>query len=194
MNFLAHLFLSCDDEDLLVGNMIADFIRNKEVQNYSESVQKGIRLHRQIDSYTDNHPIVRLGTKRLQPTHRKYAPVVIDVLYDYLLVKNWSRYSGQELSEFTKYVYEILQRRIGEMPNKLQQRLPGMIAGDWLTAYGTIEGLSFVFSKMDQRARFVANFAEAPKNLLLGYENYNEEFNDFFPDVLQFVNENCGCD
>jgi len=193
MNFLAHLYLSCDNEDLLIGNMIADFIRNKEVATYPESVQKGILLHRQIDSYTDNHPIVRQGTHRLQPTHSKYAPVVIDVLYDYLLVKNWDRYSGQSLDSFTKYVYEILDRRMDEMPKKLQKRLPEMIKGDWLTSYGTISGLSFVFDKMDKRAKFSAKFSEAPKNLLLDYEAYNEEFNQFFPEVIAFVSEQCAC-
>jgi len=193
MNFLAHVYLSCDNEDLLIGNMIADFIRNKEVASYSEEVQKGIVLHRKIDSYTDNHPIVRQGTNRLQPFHHKYAPVVIDVLYDYLLVKNWNRYSGESLPNFTKYVYEILERRMGELPLKLQKRLPGMIAGDWLTSYGTIKGLSFVFDKMDERAKFKANFSQAPKNLLMDYDAYNEEFNQFFPEVINYVNENCAC-
>ncbi len=193
MNFLAHLYLSCDNEDLLIGNMIADFIRNKEVANYPESVQKGIHLHRQIDSYTDNHPIVRQGTHRLQAVHRKYSPVVIDILYDYLLVKNWGRYSGQSLSSFTKYVYEILERRMDDMPLKLQKRLPGMIKGDWLTSYGTISGLSFVFDNMEKRAKFSAHFSEAPKSLLMNYEAYNEEFNQFFPEVIAFVNEHCAC-
>lgn len=191
MNFLAHLYLSCDNEDLLIGNMIADFIRNKEVATYPDSIQKGIQLHREIDRYTDNHPIVRQGTHRLQVTHRKYSPVVIDVLYDYFLVKNWDRYSGQSLPSFTKYVYEILERRMDDMPLKLQQRLPGMIEADWLTSYGTISGLSFVFEKMEQRAKFRARFSEAPKSLLMDYEAYNEEFNQFFPEVIGFVSERC---
>lgn len=193
MNFLAHLYLSCDDEDLLIGNMIADFIRNKEVPTFSPEVQKGIQLHRQIDTYTDNHPIVRLGTHRLQPFHHKYSPVVIDILYDYLLVKNWKRYSGQSLTDFTTYVYEILRRRMDELPAKLQKRLPGMIEGDWLSSYGTISGLSFVFDKMEQRAKYKANFPDAPKNLLMDFDAYNEEFNQFFPDVIEYVRQNCGC-
>jgi acyl carrier protein phosphodiesterase len=193
MNFLAHLYLSCGDEDLLIGNMIADFIRNNEVASYPESIQKGIILHRQIDQYTDNHPVVRQGTHRLRPQHQKYAPVVLDVLHDYLLVKNWATYSEESLSDFTKAVYEIMGRRMGEMPERLQRRLPGMIAGDWLTAYGTMKGLSFTFEKMQERAKFPANFTEAPQHLLMAYDQYNEEFNRFFPEVINFVNEFCPC-
>jgi len=85
MNFLAHLFLSFDNEDIMIGNFIADMIRNKDVSTFSEGVQKGIALHRKIDSYTDVHPIVKQGTKLMQPYHSKYSPVVIDVFYDYLL-------------------------------------------------------------------------------------------------------------
>ena len=87
MNFLAHLFLSFENEDHVIGNFIADFIRNKEVKNYSLEIQQGIQIHREIDSFTDNHPSVRKGTFRLRPHHRKYAPVVIDILYDHYIGK-----------------------------------------------------------------------------------------------------------
>ena len=82
MNYLAHLFLSCQDEDLVIGNFIADSIRNKEVATFSPAIQQGISLHRKIDAYTDSHPIVRLSTRRLHPHHHKYAPVVIDIFFD----------------------------------------------------------------------------------------------------------------
>jgi len=102
MNFLAHLYLSCDNEDLMIGNFIADFIRNKEVKDYSPEIQKGIFLHRQIDTYTDLHPMVKKGTHRLQKYHRKYSPVIVDVFYDYLLANNWERYSGKAWMIFAK--------------------------------------------------------------------------------------------
>jgi len=89
MNFLYHLYLSNNDDDLLIGNLIADFIRNEELANYSPEIQKGIFLHRQIDMFTDNHSRVRKGTHRLQPKHHKYSPVVIDIFHDYFLADNW---------------------------------------------------------------------------------------------------------
>ena len=123
MNFLAHIYLSCDNEDLLIGNFIADFIRNKEVPNFSPEVQKGIILHRQIDTFTDEHPLVKKGTHRLQNKHHKYAPVIVDVWYDYLLANNWDRYSGESLDDFCEGVYRILEKRMDDLPAKLQKRL-----------------------------------------------------------------------
>jgi acyl carrier protein phosphodiesterase len=193
MNFLAHLFLSCESEDLIVGNFIADFISNKEVKNYSDEIQKGIVLHRSIDSYTDTHPIVRKGTERLRPYHRKYSPVVIDVLYDYLLAKNWKRYSSQSFSVFRKWIYEILQDRAGEMPMKVQQRLPRMIEHDWLKGYSTYKGLQFTFDSLDRRTSFPSYFTKAVNHLKADQKAYNEEFLLFFPEVIAFVDESCRC-
>ncbi len=193
MNFLAHLFLSCGNEDLLIGNFIADFISNKEVRQYGPEIQKGILLHRKIDSYTDNHPVVRQGTHRLQPNHHKYAPVVIDILYDHLLAKNWNRYQGQELTEFSQEVYAILENRMEELPKKLKKRLPEMIAGDWLTQYGTEEGMIFTFKKMDERTSFPSNFVSAMEDLKKNYELFENEFNTFFPEVINFVDTHCDC-
>ncbi|HHS95469.1 MAG TPA: DUF479 domain-containing protein [Phaeodactylibacter sp.] len=187
MNFLAHLFLSGDDEDLLIGNMIADFLSNKDLPMYSPAVQRGIALHRQIDSYTDQHPIVRKGTLRLQPYHHKYSPVVVDIFYDYFLLKNWESYGDIPLPQFSQKVYLILERRMDEMPTRLKEQLPKMIASDWLLSYGTMEGLSFVFHKLEERAAFNNRFGEAPIHLLRYYDAFNEEFNIFFPEVLAFV-------
>ena len=187
MNFLAHLYLSYDDEDLLIGNFIADFIRNKDLHKYSPEIQKGVFLHRQIDTFTDNHPQVRKGTRRLHPQHHKYAPVVIDILYDHLLANNWSKYSNQSLDQFANDTYKILSNRIEELPLILQNRLPGMISGKWLQSYKTKEGLLYTLERMDKRAVFPSRFFTAVDQLEENYELFNNEFNLFFPDVIRFA-------
>lgn len=184
MNYLAHLFLSGENEDLLIGNFIADFIKNKEVSQYNGEVQKGVFLHRKIDTYTDNHAIVRQSTRRLQAHHRKYAPVVVDILYDHLLVHNWTKYSSTPLSDYTKWVYDILENRLLELPPKLQKRIPIMIEHDWLQAYGTKKGLRYTFERMDERTRFPSNFVDAVAHLYQDYEAFDKEFNTFFPDLI----------
>jgi len=188
MNFLAHLFLSGDNEDLMIGNIIADFIRNREVETFSPAVQKGIQLHRQIDTYTDQHQKVRQGTHRLQANHRKYAPVVIDIFYDHLLAKNWHEYHPEPIERFTPKVYQILRNRMEEMPKRLKHQLPKMIEDNWLEKYGTIEGMQFVFERMDLRTTFPSNFSSAMDDLEEHYDLFNEEFNQFFPEVVHFVN------
>lgn len=193
MNFLAHLFLSCDDEELLIGNFIADSIRNNEVANYDEGIQKGIFLHRKIDSFTDNHAVVRRGTKRLQPLHHKYSPVVIDVFYDYLLIQNWALYAGQTLSEFTQSVYRILEKNEAMMPTRLRKSLPRMIEHDWLVNYGKLEGIAYTFSRIQARVSQPQHLEGATASLQRDLDFLMEEFNLFFPDVIQMVEEECRC-
>ncbi len=193
MNYLAHLYLSCDNEDLLIGNFIADSISNKDLPNYSDAIQEGIRIHRLIDSYTDSHVQVKRGTKRLHAHHHKYAPVVVDILYDHILARNWARYSGQTLPEFAKYVYEILERRFDDMPSKMQKRLPKMIEANWLLSYGELDGLRFTFKKMDERTSFPSNFVSAVEHVQEDYSLFEEEFNAFFPEVISYVKANCKC-
>ncbi|MEM6697160.1 MAG: hypothetical protein AAF599_02100 [Bacteroidota bacterium] len=84
MNYLAHLFLSCEDEELLIGNFIADFVKNRYREELSPRVLEGIQLHRVIDSFTDRHPVVVQTTRLLHPKHHKYSPVLMDVFFDYL--------------------------------------------------------------------------------------------------------------
>ena len=193
MNFLAHLFLSCQSEDLIIGNMIADFIRNKEVAGYSEGVQQGIFLHRSIDHFTDNHAMVRQGTQRLRPIHGKYSPVVIDIFYDYCLAKNWATYSPQKFPEFREWIYDILRKRKNDLPDRLEKRISRWIEGDWLQGYSTKEGLHFVFKQMDKRTKFPSAFAKSVDHLHENFELYNKEFNLFFPEVIQMVDEKCNC-
>ncbi len=193
MNYLAHLFLSCHDDDLMIGNFIADSIRNKEVAEYSERIQQGVFLHRQIDSFTDNHPIVRQSTKRLHPHHHKYAPVVIDVFFDNLLANNWHLYTAESLPDFSKRMYQVLTERKGDLPLKMQKYVPNMIANDWLQKYGTTEGLQYTFERMDKRTKFKSNFVNAVSHLQADYDLYEKEFNQFFPDVIHMANEFCGC-
>nr|WP_290937503.1 hypothetical protein [Haliscomenobacter sp.] len=100
MNFLAHFFLSGDDPALMTGNFLADFISNREVNELPEEIRRGIVLHRQIDQYTDAHEAVRQSIQRLYPRHRKYAPVLVDVYYDYFLIHNWAQFTTEDFAAF----------------------------------------------------------------------------------------------
>lgn len=187
MNFLAHLYLSGENEELLIGNFVADFIRNREVATYSKGIQKGIQLHRKIDYYTDNHPIVRKGTHRLQANHRKYAPVVLDVLFDYLLANNWEKYSEEPIADYTQRVYRILAKNRAILPAKIGNRLPEMIADNWLVKYGWDDGLNYVFERMKKRVSKPELLNNAVASLKADYDLFEEEFNAFFPEVIEYV-------
>jgi acyl carrier protein phosphodiesterase len=192
MNHLAHFFLSGNDEDLAIGNFVADFITNRELSNYTEGVKRGILLHREIDAFTDAHPVVKQSTKRLHPFHHKYSPVIVDVYYDFLLAKNWDKYAvgnNRNLRFFVDNIYNLLTNRVLELPEKLQKRLHLMIADDWLMRYTTYEGLHGAFLRIEKAAAFSGNFEKAAANLELFLDEFDNEFNQFFPDLQARVKE-----
>ncbi len=189
MNFLAHLFLSCNDEALLVGNFMGDFVRRRQDEHFPLEIQRGLRLHRSIDQFTDQHPAVLEGVRLLRPRHRKYAPVILDVFYDYLLAKNWERYAELPLSDFTRQTYATLEQHLPIMPPVLRQRLPLMIADDWLTRYGEWEGLAFALSRIARRASQPQQFDGVIEVLQQTEAPLDEQFQRFFPDAIAFVQQ-----
>ena len=193
MNFLAHLLLSCQDEELIIGNFLGDFVKNRELAGFSPGVQRGIRLHRFIDTYTDNHPVVRQGTHRLQKRHGKYAGVVIDVLYDYILATQWGHYNSLSLDAFSQGIYRVLERNLPLMPTRLQQRVPLMIADDWLVQYGTEAGIAYTFSRLQERVSKPEFLEDALVSLREDRNLLTEEFAQFFPALVQEVNLFCDC-
>lgn len=193
MNFLAHLYLSCDQEALLVGNFLADYVKNKELDQYPDGIRKGIILHRKIDSYTDNHPEVLKGVRRLYKQHSKYAAVIVDVWYDYLLTHNWARYSDQSLETFTQSVYQTLNDNLAIMPSKMQGFVPQMIADNWLMGYGQLEGIAYTFKRMRRRLSKPEYLDQVMESMERDLPLLQEEFNTFFPDVIDYVQKECVC-
>jgi acyl carrier protein phosphodiesterase len=193
MNFLAHCFLSCGHEERLVGNFLTDYIGNMPITGYPQGIQDGILLHRKIDTFTDSHPEVLKGTRRLYPYHHKYAPVVIDIFYDYLLSQNWTQYSNIPLEDFTQATYRTLEKYRHLMPERLQKRLPLMIKDDWLYGYSTEYGIKYTFSRLQKRVSRPSHLDGAWQSLHRDYAALDEEFNVFFPDIVRFVQEVCFC-
>src|ERR1035437_8952080 len=116
MNFLAHLYLSGSDEQLMIGNFIADSVKGSSFKNYSEGIAKGILLHRAIDFYSDNHPVFLQSVIRLRPNYRKYAGVMVDIFYDHFLAKNWKDYSEKSLVQYADEVHSLMMKNIFLMP------------------------------------------------------------------------------
>ncbi len=193
MNYLAHLLLSCNDPEAMVGNFLADFIKNQALSSYPVGVQAGVVLHRQIDTYTDTHPVVRIATRRLRARHSHYAPVCIDIFFDYLLCQNWSAYATQPLPVFTREVYTILEQALPIMPAPVARQTTAMIAADWLPSYGTYAGINHTFSRLQQRVSRPHLLDHALETLQQEETRLQKEFNTFFPDVIHYVNELCGC-
>jgi acyl carrier protein phosphodiesterase len=186
MNFLAHIYLSGEDEGITIGNFIADGIKGKKYLKYPEAIQKGILLHRGIDSYTDQHPTVKQSTKRLHKNHGHYSGVIVDILYDHFLAKNWSKYHAQPLDEYVAEFYTLLRTNFEVLPTRIQRMMPYMMSDNWLLSYATIPGISKILDQMNTRVKHENNMNFAIIELEAFYIEFEEEFTSFFEELRAF--------
>ena len=173
----------------MVGNFIADSVKGSAVDNYNEGIQQGIKLHRIIDMYTDNHPEMLKSKERLRPRYKKYAPVITDIFYDHFLASNWQNYSNSTLRDYTNEVYKYLEEHYNIFPERSKQFYNYMMKYDILFAYTKIEGIERVMQGMSRRASFTSGMETAAEELQKDYEMYQKEFRAFFPDLQKHVNQ-----
>ncbi|MEY8868929.1 ACP phosphodiesterase [Meridianimaribacter flavus] len=189
MNFLAHIYLSGDNEFVTIGNFIADGIRGKSYKKFPVDVQIGILLHREIDTYTDAHPIVRQSTKRLHKNYSHYSGVIVDILYDHFLAKNWKDYSNVPLEVYVEQFYDSLEANFEMLPNRTQRMLPHMIADNWLLSYAKIEGIQRVLDGMNRRTKNISGMNTATNELKQYYAEFENEFTSFFEELRAFTKQ-----
>ncbi len=189
MNYLAHIYLSGEDEELKIGNFIADSVKGKKFIDFPLRVQKGIILHRAIDTYTDSHPTVRKSTHRLFENYSHYSTVIVDILYDHFLAANWAEYSNVPLEIYAADFYELLNNNITLLPKRVKYFLPYMEKDNWLLSYATVEGIGKILSQMNQRTGGKSNMDLAVNDLQTHYPLFQEEFRSFFADLEKFTLE-----
>lgn len=189
MNFLAHIYLSGDDTEIKIGNFIADSVKGKQFIHYPKGIQKGIILHRAIDTFTDTHPTVRKSVRRLFPVYSHYSTVIIDILYDHFLAANWSDYSDIPLDVYVADFYTLLKENIDILPLPIRQFLPIMINQNWLLKYSTVQGIGEILTQMNHRTGNKSRMNLAVKELEIYYSQFGEEFKSFFEDMENFAFE-----
>jgi acyl carrier protein phosphodiesterase len=189
MNFLAHLYLSEDNEEVTLGNFVADSVKGNTLDHFPADVVRGIRLHREIDSFTDSHPVFRQSKARLSPKYRMFSGVIVDLYYDHFLAKNWNDFSDKNLAQFVGSTYKMLLKHYGIMPPRSRRILPFMIAQNWLVGYADFDKLARVFQGMSRRSRFESGMENAVDDLKLDYDAYEQEFRTFFPDIILHIEQ-----
>jgi len=186
MNFLAHLFLSGDDPAIKTGNFIGDFVKGRvTADRFDPGIVQGIALHREIDWFTDRHPVVKHSKDRLRPKYRHYSGVIVDMYYDHFLAKNWSVYTSMPLTDFAADCYDILWQHGAVLPDGVAHLLTYMASGNWLVNYARMEGLARALSGMARRTRFASRMEESTDDLQAHYQDFENEFTLFFPDIIE---------
>ncbi len=186
MNYLAHIYLSGESDLVTIGNFIADGIKGKDYRKYPKEIQTGILLHRNIDTFTDAHKTVRKSTKRLHEKYNHYSGVIVDMLYDHFLAKNWNNYSSIPLEAYVDSFYDSLEEHYDLLPLRIQKMMPYMIADNWLVSYASIDGISRALEGMNRRTKNRSSMNEAVNELEEFYKDFENEFTLFFDELIVF--------
>lgn len=168
----------------MVGNFIGDFVKGRDLaEKFGEGIALGVELHREIDHYTDHHPVMRESKNRLRPKYRHYSGVITDIIYDHFLAVKWNTYSLEPLEQYAAKAYQLILDRDAIMPERVRQMLPYMMRGNWLVNYGKLEGIEKALSGMSRRATFDSRMDESIHDLKEHYDAFSREFDLFFPDL-----------
>jgi len=170
-----------------LGNFLADMLHPRDYPALSAGVWQGVLLHREIDGFTDRHPLVNQSKARIRPFAGKYAPVIIDVWYDLVAVEQWEEIARIPLEDFQEVIYRNLLEMRVQCPENLRPRLEDMVAHRWLETYRTEAGIDQVFRRMGSRASNPGIVASAGPGLTLHHEGISQDFRDFFPDLVRHL-------
>ena len=185
MNFLAHVYLSGEDENIILGNFIADRIRPSQEHKFDKKLHLGMQLHRFIDDFTDKHELVAESRALLFENQSKYALVLTDIFYDHFLARDWKDWHSRELLPYTENFYRILEDNYAILPKRVKFMLPYMKKGNWLYNYQHLDGIDRVLQGMSHRANFKNNMAKGVEDLRKHYCELEAHFNQFFPELKQ---------
>ena len=186
MNYLAHLHLGGSGREQLLGSLYGDFVKGPLQGQYTPQIEAAIALHRRIDMYTDRHPLVDGALSRFSTVRRRYAGIVLDVFFDHCLARDWALYGEGPLMDFTSRVYHVLGTE-PQLPGRLAQIAPHMVANDWLGSYQAFDVLEQVLRGISRRLTRPEELAGAMEELTRLYEPLSEDFRLFYPQLQDFA-------
>lgn len=173
----------------MIGNFIADHVVGNQFSHFSKEIQQGILLHREIDTYTDNHKIVKQSKRRLHERYRHYDGVIIDIFYDYFLAKNWSDYSAIPLNIYANAINELFTKNISHLPVRSQNFIKYMVEYNILYNYQFKKGIQKVLNGMNQRTKGKSQMNLALEDLITLENELENDFKLFFKELIQFSNQ-----
>lgn len=170
-----------------MGSILADFSRGVDLNLLTPGVREAVKLHFRVDAFTDAHPIVLESKCRILPPHRRYAGVLVDMVYDHFLARRWERYSDVPLKAFTARAYEALLEADPLIPERMARVCQAMAAGDWLSSYTRLEAIDTALQRMSRRLTRTNDLATGAQALVANYERLEEDFHRFFPELQDFA-------
>lgn len=185
MNYLAHFHLAQDNDAWIVGALLGEYVKGPLQGAWPSDWEQGMRLHRQIDAFSDLHP-ARLEFAKLLPSeYRRYAGIVLDVYCDHLLSLHWARFQSEALPQFAARVYALLAREMEHLTPPAARMAQRLIDYDVLCIYHEWNTVSGALERIGERLTR-ANPLPRAGNELVDYLPHAEQlFLQFYPALLQ---------
>ena len=192
MNFLAHAYLSFEEPDLIVGNIIADMIKGKQIEDLPHEIRQGIYLHRQIDMFTDSHPVVKESKSLFEKSAGRYGGLFLDISFDHFLAVSQKYEPSTGWGDFSQYCYKALEGRSASLPSKFVSMFMYMKSENWLQNYKHKWLIKKSFERVQNRASYLAEDANVYQEFEDNYKEIGRSFDLFFPDLIEFVHTRQG--
>lgn len=160
MNFLAHFYLSAPEEHLIVGGFLGDFVKGPLRGDLDTALEHGIRLHRHIDSFTDQHAAQKNIKRHLPDKYLRFSGIITDMMCDHFLSKHWQRFHSTPLEDFSKGCIHLLAEQRAQLTDTAYRVFQRMNEGDWLLHYGDLDYISAAIARIGLRLRFVNPLGE----------------------------------
>ncbi|WP_165043169.1 ACP phosphodiesterase [Dysgonomonas sp. ZJ709] len=189
MNFLAHAFLSFDNPDILVGNLIADMVKGKQMDVYPSEIRRGIKIHRLIDSFTDSHPVTLEAKKLFQESAGRYGSSFLDVSYDHFLALDPLNQPKEGWELFAQNCYAQIEERGNILPSIFCNMYMYMKSEDWFSNYQNMWMIERSFDRLKRRASYLDDNAPVFADFEKNYNTIQKSYELFFPDLKKYVEE-----
>ncbi|NIQ94217.1 MAG: DUF479 domain-containing protein [Desulfuromonadales bacterium] len=180
MNYLVHLYLAEPSDGSLLGNLMGDFVKGPLDNRFPPDLAAGIAMHRHIDSFAQTDTVFRVSKNRLDPGLSYFRGILVDIFYDHILARHWSRFSSTPLETFAERVYALLQSHHAVLPEGLRQVAPRMIRGNWLVSYRDEATIRTVLRRISQRL-------SRPNPLPQGFGEWQRHGDDLTRDFAEFL-------
>lgn len=189
MNFLAHLVLAEPTAESRFGNLLGDFCQGLDLQSLPVSVQAGVWRHRAIDRFTDAAPQVQHAKTLFSATRRRFAPVIVDVLFDHCLIKHWSQLESRPFAPLCQHIYQQLDQQQALMPMAMAQTVRAIVQQDWFGSYQQLENIGMALDRIAGRIRFHNQFAGSITEIRQHLPELDQLFLQFYPQLQAYVRQ-----
>lgn len=185
MNLLAHFYLAELTGTSAAGQLLGDMVKGRLDGREPPAIERGIRLHRAIDSFTDKHWVTTDLRRRFRPPLRRYGGILVDIGFDHCLARNWAGYSDAPLPDFAR---QVVTRARQEWPATAHAPArPPLELMQILVDYQRPAGLQRALDSVDLRLRHNSPLPEALPPLLDQYERLDAGFRTFFPQLCDYA-------